>query len=216
MENVKQLNEKRPKTYVYIDGFNLYYGALNKRGQGRKWLNLNLWLSKLLNGNEIIKIKFFTARVTGKFDQDKPLRQNFYLRALKTLPNIEIMEGAFINKNIKIQINQDISLSGVVPEEKGTDVNLATHLVNDAHNKKFDVAVVVSNDSDLSEAIRIVNQELRIPVGIINPCMNRSFNKQITNYSSFKRQTRDSPILSSQFPMELNDSLGVFTKPPTW
>lgn len=40
-------------------------------------------------------------------------------------------------------------------EEKGSDVNLAIHLLNDAWNNRFDVAVVVSNDSDLAEAMRL-------------------------------------------------------------
>jgi len=39
-------------------------------------------------------------------------------------------------------------------EEKGSDVNLATHLLHDAHMGRFDVAVVVSNDSDLLEPIK--------------------------------------------------------------
>jgi len=38
-----------------------------------------------------------------------------------------------------------------VTQEKRTDVNIATHLVNDAHKKMFDIAVVVTNDSDLLE-----------------------------------------------------------------
>jgi uncharacterized LabA/DUF88 family protein len=54
-------------------------------------------------------------------------------------------------------------------EEKGSDVNLATHLLHDAHRGRFDVAVVISNDSDLLEPIRIVRRELGKSVGILNP-----------------------------------------------
>lgn len=54
-------------------------------------------------------------------------------------------------------------------EEKGSDVNLASHLVNDAHNRDFEVAIVISNDSDLVEPVRIVTQELGLQVGILNP-----------------------------------------------
>jgi uncharacterized LabA/DUF88 family protein len=54
-------------------------------------------------------------------------------------------------------------------EEKGSDVNLATHLLHDAHRGPFDVAVVISNDSDLLEPIRIVRRELGKRVGILNP-----------------------------------------------
>jgi uncharacterized LabA/DUF88 family protein len=41
-------------------------------------------------------------------------------------------------------------------EEKGSDVNLGVHLVNDAWLNRYDCAVVVSNDSDLAEAISLV------------------------------------------------------------
>jgi hypothetical protein len=54
-------------------------------------------------------------------------------------------------------------------EEKGSDVNLATHLMLDAFQRDCDLAVVVSNDSDLEEPIRVVMQVLGIPVGLLNP-----------------------------------------------
>lgn len=52
-------------------------------------------------------------------------------------------------------------------EEKGSDVNVATHLLNDVLSKDVDAAVVVSNDSDLSLPLRIARQH--VPVGTINP-----------------------------------------------
>lgn len=41
-------------------------------------------------------------------------------------------------------------------EEKGSDVNLAVHPLNDGWLDAYDCAVVVSNDSDLAEAMRLV------------------------------------------------------------
>lgn len=213
---MQKAQPKQPaKTIVYIDGFNLYYGALNKKGPGRKWLDLESWLKKLLPNNNIAEIKFFTARVTGKFDPDKPVRQNLYFRALATNKKITRIEGRFLNKKVKIQVTSDVTVTGKVPEEKGTDVNLATHLVNDAHNKMFEMAVVVSNDSDLSEAIRIVAQ-IKLPVGVINPCMGMTFNKQLTRHAIFKEPVRTNAILRSQYPNAMTDSVGSFTKPPAW
>ena len=54
-------------------------------------------------------------------------------------------------------------------EEKGSDVNLATHLLNDGYKKAYDIAVLITNDSDLIEPVRIIREELKLPVGIINP-----------------------------------------------
>jgi|PersoiStandDraft_1058852.scaffolds.fasta_scaffold141252_2 uncharacterized LabA/DUF88 family protein len=54
-------------------------------------------------------------------------------------------------------------------EEKGTDVNLAAHLVHDAHRNRFEAAAVISNDSDLKEAVRIVRREVGKVVGVFTP-----------------------------------------------
>jgi len=40
-----------------------------------------------------------------------------------------------------------------ITEEKGSDVKLATHLVWDAAHHDMDVALVMSNDSDLQESL---------------------------------------------------------------
>jgi uncharacterized LabA/DUF88 family protein len=52
-------------------------------------------------------------------------------------------------------------------EEKGSDVNVATHLLNDVLSGSVDAAVVVSNDSDLSLPLQLARD--RVPVGTVNP-----------------------------------------------
>ncbi len=164
--------------------------------------------------NDIQKIKYFTAVVSGKRDESKPVRQELYFRALCTLPSVEIIEGNFITKQVKIQVTPEVCVLAKVPEEKGTDVNIAVHLVNDAHHKKFDTAIVVSNDSDLAEAIRIVTKELRLKVGVLNPY--DKFSKVLNKDASFKLSVREGPIISSQFSHILIDAVGDFTKPQSW
>ena len=70
------------RTYIYIDGFNFYYGAV--KDTPYKWLDFKRLFEKLLSPkNKIISIKYFTAIVTGKIDPDQPIRQKTFLRALK-------------------------------------------------------------------------------------------------------------------------------------
>ena len=99
-------------------------------------------------------------------------------------------------------------------EEKGSDVNLATHLLNDAHNKDFDIAVMITNDSDLLEPMRIVRDELHLPVGIINPHKKPSF--QLQSKASFIKPIRTWALRDSQFHLSLTDSDGEFTKLTNW
>ncbi len=73
------------KTYVYVDGFNLYYGAV--KDTPYQWLNINALCQHLLPKNDIAKIKYFTARVTGRPDDpDQPTRQQTFLRASRPYP----------------------------------------------------------------------------------------------------------------------------------
>jgi hypothetical protein len=99
-------------------------------------------------------------------------------------------------------------------EEKGSDVNLATHLLHDAHMGRFDVAVVVSNDSDLLEPIKIVRNVLGKQVGILNPHPRPS--RALLPHIDFIKQIRGGALGASQFPATMRDAHGTFTKPPTW
>ena len=99
-------------------------------------------------------------------------------------------------------------------EEKGSDVNLAVQLVHDAHQGDFECAVVVSNDSDLVEAIRIVTQELNKAVGVINPHLYPSV--KLLKVATFLKSIRPGALARSQFPDNLTDATGTFHKPPSW
>lgn len=82
-------------THVYIDGFNLYYGLLKRSPYNR--LNLERFCDQLLPKNNVRKILYFTAKVDARpHDLDQPIRQQTYLRALATLPRVEIHYGTFM------------------------------------------------------------------------------------------------------------------------
>ena len=75
------MEPKKPRTIIYIDGFNLYYGAL--KGTKFKWLDLQTLFQKLLGDHHTItEIKYFTARVSARdSDPDAPNRQDAYLNS---------------------------------------------------------------------------------------------------------------------------------------
>ena len=136
------------KTIVYVDGFNLYYGAL--KGTPFKWLNLDQLCCHLLPKSEIVGIKYFTALVNARpNDLQQPIRQQIYLRALQTLPHLEIIYGHFLAHEILMPRADDPAQTVKVlkTEEKGSDVNLAAHLVNDGHLGRYETAVLITNDS---------------------------------------------------------------------
>jgi hypothetical protein len=137
------------KVNVYIDGFNLYYGAL--KGTPYKWLDLARLCKALLPSDVIQEIKYFTARVSARPSNPTSAHdQSLYIRALRTSPRLIIKYGHFLTHTVPMY------LAAVTPpqrvwvektEEKGSDVNLASLLVRDAFRKQFEVAVLITNDS---------------------------------------------------------------------
>ncbi|MCK5320276.1 NYN domain-containing protein [Candidatus Parcubacteria bacterium] len=99
-------------------------------------------------------------------------------------------------------------------EEKGSDVNLGISLVSDAYKNQFDIAVVISNDSDLSGALRIVKNELGKTVEILNPYPTT--NKKLQRASSNIKYIYKKVLPKLQFPNELTDKVGKFHKPKSW
>lgn len=207
------------KTIIYVDGFNLYYGAV--RGTPYKWLDIHKLSQYLLPKNKIVMIKYFTALVRARSgDPDQPNRQQIYLRALRTIPDLEIIYGHFLEHEIMMPLARPPAKGSkfvrvIKTEEKGSDVNIAAHMVNDGHNHAYDLAVIISNDSDLVEPVKIVRQELKLPVGILNPIpAHPSF--ELRKNATFYKPIRKGVLAASQFHPRLKDDVGEFYKPPKW
>ena len=112
------------RTFVHVDGFNLCYGAL--KGTPFKWLNVVSLFEKVLQPcHEILKVKYFTARVSGTpTDPSKPQRQDIYLRALQTSrPEVEVYFGHFLSHPIRAPLLHPVgslrTVEVVRTEEKG-------------------------------------------------------------------------------------------------
>ena len=169
---------------VYIDGFNFYYGVYVKNPalKSLKWIDYVKLSEQLLPKYKILKVKLFTAKVDSLGDPNRPVRQATLWRALKQVhgSRIEIIEGSFRTDPKRVPIARypndnpgNIAIEQKIwvmrTEEKGSDVNLAAHLVHDACRNSYDAAMILSNDSDLTEALRIVMQELKKQVILVNP-----------------------------------------------
>lgn len=119
------------KTNVYVDGFNLYYGAL--KGTPFRWLNIAELCHIMLPRDTVSQIKYFTALVNPRpADPGQLTRQQIYLRALQTIPDLEIIYGHFLTHEIMMPLAPPQSgyARVIKTEEKGSDVNLALHLLS--------------------------------------------------------------------------------------
>jgi uncharacterized LabA/DUF88 family protein len=206
------------RAFVYVDGFNLYYRGLKRTPY--KWLNVTRLAQELLSSDDTVgKVRYFTADVSPRSgDADAPQRQQAYLRALRTLPEVTIHKGRFLPKTKTRPLVSDPTRFVEVhdTEEKGSDVNLASHLLNDAFNDRFDVALIISQDSDLCEPMRMVCKEIGKIVGI-GWVETSAPGKRYRAVSSFIRHASTTMLSNSQFPDPVIGRGGAhIAKPPTW
>lgn len=202
--------------YVYVDGFNLFYGALKRTPY--RWLDLRILCHEMLPQDNILAIKYFTARVSARpGDPGKPLRQEMFLRALRTLPGVSIHFGQFRTRPTKLPLSNTTPPKFVWvdrTEEKGSDVNLAAHLLLDGFHKRYETAVLITNDSDLETPVRMVRQDLGLQIGILNPHPTHS--SVLKQWANFTKRIRQSDVAAAQFPTTLTDKTGAFSKPSSW
>ena len=205
------------RTIVYVDGFNLYYGAL--KGTPYKWLDILAMSRKILSPkNQLVGIKYFTARVLSRPDNpSQPLRQEIYLRALKTL-GVECIFGRYLSHPVMMRVADPNAARPFVrvikTEEKGSDVNIAAHMLLDAFRDEYDCAVLISGDSDLKTPVEMVRHNFSKTVGVINP--QKVDCKVLRCTASFYKRIRTSDLAASQLPTTLKDATGTFHKPANW
>jgi hypothetical protein len=205
------------KANLYIDGFNLYYGALRGR-PACKWLDVSAWAKGhlLLPGDELNRIRYFTARVSGsRTNASQPQRQDTYFRALQTIQSLSIHEGHFQRKRVHMpRASGSGSVEVIKTEEKGSDVNLATYLLLDGCKSDAEVAVVISDDFDLKEPLRVARQELGLRVGVVSPRGKPWLRSAVS--ADFYRPVQERHLLACQFAAVLQDRRGDIRRPPSW
>lgn len=206
------------RTHVYVDGFNLYFGAL--RGTPYKWLDLAALCQRALPRTyQVEMLRYFTAIVTARpSDLQQPVRQQTYIRALETLPNLAVHYGQFLTSHVRMPLvtpspGSPKTAEVIKTEAKGSDVNLASHLLVDACSGAFDVAAVITDNSDLAEPIRLVRYHFGLHVTVLSP---RGRSQELKRVANRFHQLRVADLAASQFLPKLHDSHGTFTKPPTW
>ncbi|PKO20648.1 MAG: NYN domain protein [Chloroflexi bacterium HGW-Chloroflexi-1] len=208
------------RTNVYVDGFNLYYGCL--RHTPFKWLDLAAFCYQVLPTLAIQRIRYFTAHVRAPVnDPGKPQRQQTYLRALRTIPGLTVHLGTFLSHPAIMPLAHPVpggpqTAEIIRTDEKGSDVNLASYLLVDGYEGDYDIAVVVSNDSDLTTPIQLVRQKLGLKVGVVNPQMSKHVSWALKNAADFYRDVHRTSLVASQFPPTLRDLHGTITKPAGW
>ena len=205
------------RSIIYIDGFNFYYGAV--RGSAYKWLDLEACFRRLRPDDDLRRIHYFTALVDGA----KRARQQTYLRALATLPLVNVILGKFKLKQVKCRVpacTYSGSRTFETPEEKRTDVNIALQLLDDALHDRADRFVLVSGDSDLVPALEMVKAQTPEKELIVYVPSRHPVRGAATELRSAADKNKTFPLALlrvSQFPSIVPDGRGgTIRKPVEW
>jgi uncharacterized LabA/DUF88 family protein len=210
---------------VYIDGFNLYYSALRRRFPDCKWLDVRTLAETLFPNDEIGRVLYFSARVIARPDDlQEATRQQMYFRALATR-DVEIFLGQFRSgtrwmrrtepcpRGTDCPVSEE-NIRVISTEEKGSDVNLASHLLIDAFKQDCEMAIVLTNDTDLVEPIRLARDDLGLYLALLSPSQNPA--RILRTNVDVLKSVRHGPLQASQFPDVLSDHRGEIHRPRAW
>lgn len=205
------------RSVVYIDGFNFYYGAV--KGTLFKWLDIQKYFLKLRPDDDIQKIWYFTAKVSG----GQRARQKIYFDALSNSPLIELVFGLYKQKNLRCRVESCRHRGSrvySVPEEKGTDVNIAIQMVDDAYRGVCDRMILVSGDSDLVPAVNLVKaRHPHIQITIYVPARHpsRGAARELRNAGDKDKSLPTALFPETQFPQTVMGASGrTLYKPAKW
>lgn len=207
----KQLKMSKNRVIVYIDGFNLYFGMQDAGIENSKWLNIKSLIESYITHNqELIEIKYFTSRITNQPSKQK--RQTTYLEALET-SGVTIIYGLYKAKDIECN---NCGHNWSVSNEKMTDVNIATHLLLDAFEDKYDTAILISGDSDLVPPVKAIHKHFnKKTVSVFFP-PNRH-NVTVAGAAKGSQIIGKKKIKDHQFSLNITKKDGyILTKPESW
>lgn len=199
----------------YIDGFNLYFGLKDKGWKRYYWLDLEALSGALMLSDQTLEAThYFTARLRlAKNNHADKQRQDDYLDALLTRKNLTIHYGHYLQKTRTCR-----SCGATWPdyEEKMTDVNIAVQLLADAFDDKFDTALIISADSDLTTPVQLVRNRFPQKKIVIAQPPGRNSN-QLSQVATASFQISRMKVQASQLPDSITTAAGIqLQRPNSW
>jgi len=202
---------KKERVIAYIDGFNLYFGIKEARFSNCKWLDLKKLVTSLIKPDqELVEVKYFTSRVSN--DPDKQKRQATYIEAVDA-SGVNIFYGHYQSNLVTCKRCGAVWSSY---NEKMTDVNIATQIIMDAYIDKYDMAMLISGDSDLVPPIKAVHENFkRKRVFVAFP--PKRHNKSVSIMAKGSIVLGRKKLVDCQFADKVTKKDGfVLSKPKEW
>jgi len=197
---------------LFVDGFNVYHSLKsNPKYHKFLWLDFRTLAELFTKKNDTISgLYYFSACATWRPKSMK--RHRILIDALKSR-GVKAILGKFKEKDKYCSLCKRCFKSR---EEKQTDVNIAVHLVKEAFLDKYDTAFLMTNDTDLIPAIKVVKDHFpQKKIGVLFPIGRWS--AELKGVCDFWRKIERKHLSKSQFPDKLTLPSGIILKrPSTW
>ena len=136
------MQQATDRVSVYIDGSNLYYSIRDVGAPAN--LDYVKFRDKLVAGRRLVRTYYYDAIFPQEQDKNRAIAQQKYHQVLRSLPYFELRLGRLVFNNWPT----------VPPQEKGVDVKIATDMLTHGFRGNYDVALLVSGDTDLTDALQ--------------------------------------------------------------
>jgi uncharacterized LabA/DUF88 family protein len=190
---------------IYVDGFNLYHALVRFKDDKVKWLDLRALSQRLISpaSEKITGIFYFSA--FADWLPGPMSRHEEYVKALRAR-DIECIMGHFKTKD---RYCNSCGSSWKTHEEKETDVSIGIHLVNDAYKGRYEKAYLITRDSDLMPAVRMVRAEFpnKEIVAVAPPLMGHS--NDLIKVCQHKKKISPKQIGACLLPQHVMDATGA-------
>lgn len=201
------------RAVAFFDGQNLYHAA--KEAFGYTYPNYDVYaLANAICSSKdwaLSQVRFYTG-MPDKFDDD--FWHEFWTRKLAVMgrQGVHLFNRSLRYRNHKITLPDGSQHTFLVGEEKGIDVRIAIDIIRLAHAKAYDVALVFSQDQDLSEVakeIRIISQEQNRWICIssafpFSPTVKNKRGIDKTNWIRIEKKVYDACLDKRDYRINLN------------
>jgi len=211
---------------AYIDGFNLYHSLKDQGWSKYYWLDIPSLLQGLLKDNQVINTVFYFT--SPSVEPASLKRQTTYIEALERVSltknrHLQVVRGRFESDDVKCSVCNDYircqECGQIVSfnHEKETDVNIAVQMLSDAYEDAFDVALLITADSDQVGTIRTIKKFFydTKKVGVVFPPKRES--KHLIKVADFVLHISQNDLGKNQLPeiVEKHDGYKL-QRPNTW
>jgi uncharacterized LabA/DUF88 family protein len=184
------------RAVAYIDGQNLFHAAKEAFGYSFPNYDVRALSVSVCGSNDwkLSQVRFYTGIPDSA---DDPAKNHFWTSKLAVMgrQGVQVFSRSLRYRNRVFRLPDGSKHSFLAGEEKGIDVRIALDVIRLARQRSYDVAIIFSQDQDLSEVaeeIRIVATEQARWIKVVSafPSSPTSANRRGVNKTDWIRIDR--------------------------